>query len=326
MSGGWWRWIAGGLTLLVALGGCRGPGPGTVPPSNDHWLVVWAEDVDRTHPDFLAVLDEDGNVVRTIPVKSSGNGPQGMNTELRRDRRVFATGGLTNRHVRLRSARSTAGHAGARRRPGRRPHAGGTARRRDGAGRACRRRLRRPDGLPGRPARGAALRRRSACARPRRPVRRRRGGARSGGARLHRGASGHRGGARAATARHRQPGPWRHAHVARRADLGNHGPALVALRAGVREEPRAPSRRPWRREPRTANPGLPPSQAGAGRERQRGRRGISLRHDGPSRSRLPAGRRSRRGLATGRRRRHPRRSHLRHRARRLAAGRLPVAR
>jgi hypothetical protein len=97
MSGGWWRGIAGALALLAALSGCRGAGPGAVPPSNDHWLVVWAEDVDRTHSDFLAVLDEDGAVVRTIPVKSSGNGPQGMNTELRRDRRVFATGGLTNR-------------------------------------------------------------------------------------------------------------------------------------------------------------------------------------------------------------------------------------
>jgi hypothetical protein len=96
MSGGWWRRIAGTLTLLAVLGGCRGPGP-AVPPSNDHWLVVWAEDVDRTHSDFLAVLDEDGTVVRTIPVKSSGNGPQGMNAEMRRDRRVFATGGLTNR-------------------------------------------------------------------------------------------------------------------------------------------------------------------------------------------------------------------------------------
>jgi len=97
MSGGWWRGMAGALALLAALSGCRGAGPGAVPPSNDHWLVVWAEDVDRTHSDFLAVLDEDGAVVRTIPVKSSGNGPQGMNTELRRDRRVFATGGLTNR-------------------------------------------------------------------------------------------------------------------------------------------------------------------------------------------------------------------------------------
>jgi hypothetical protein len=68
-----------------------------VPPSNDHWLVVWAEDVDRAHSDFLAVVGEDGTVVRTIPVKSTGNGPQSLNSELRRDRRVFATGGLTNR-------------------------------------------------------------------------------------------------------------------------------------------------------------------------------------------------------------------------------------
>jgi DNA-binding beta-propeller fold protein YncE len=97
MSGGWWRRLSWAAVLLAAFAGCRGPAPGKVPPSNDHWLVVWAEDVDRSHSDFLAVLAEDGTVVRTIPVKSSGNGPQGLNSELRRDRRVFATGGLTNR-------------------------------------------------------------------------------------------------------------------------------------------------------------------------------------------------------------------------------------
>jgi DNA-binding beta-propeller fold protein YncE len=97
MSGGWWWRVSWTIALLAALAGCRGPGPAPVPPSNDHWVVVWAEDVDRTHSDFLAVLGEDGTVVRTIPVKSSGNGPQGLSSELRRDRRVFATGGLTNR-------------------------------------------------------------------------------------------------------------------------------------------------------------------------------------------------------------------------------------
>ena len=97
MSGGWWWRIRCAVAVLAVITGCRGPGPGRVPPSNDHWLVVWAEDVDHTHSDFLAVLSEDGAVVRTIPVKSTGNGPQALNSELRRDRRVFATGGRTNR-------------------------------------------------------------------------------------------------------------------------------------------------------------------------------------------------------------------------------------
>jgi len=96
MFGGRWRRIAWAMVLLAALAGC-GTRPGAVPPSNDHWLVVWAEDADRRHSDFLAVLGEDGSVVRTIPVKSAGNGPQGLSSELRRDRRVFATGGLSNR-------------------------------------------------------------------------------------------------------------------------------------------------------------------------------------------------------------------------------------
>ena len=36
-------------------------------------------------------------MVRTIPVKSAGNVPQGLNSEMRRDRLVFATGARTNR-------------------------------------------------------------------------------------------------------------------------------------------------------------------------------------------------------------------------------------
>src|SRR5262249_46365952 len=64
MSGGWWWRVSWTIALLAAMAGCRGPGPAPVPPSNDHWLVVWAEDVDRTHSDFLAVLGEDGTIVR----------------------------------------------------------------------------------------------------------------------------------------------------------------------------------------------------------------------------------------------------------------------
>src|SRR5262249_4396063 len=52
MFGGRWRRIAWAMVLLAALAGC-GTRPGAVPPSNDHWLVVWAEDADRRHSDFL---------------------------------------------------------------------------------------------------------------------------------------------------------------------------------------------------------------------------------------------------------------------------------
>ncbi len=99
-GGRWWRGSAGllvGAALLGALPGCRGAGPRPVPATSDHWLVVWAEDADRRQPDFLAVIDPDGTVVRTIPVKSAGNVPQGLNSEMRRDRLVFATGSRTNR-------------------------------------------------------------------------------------------------------------------------------------------------------------------------------------------------------------------------------------
>jgi len=96
MSGGLWRMV-GVVAVLLALAGCRGPGAGVVPPTNDRWLAVWAEDVDRRHSDFLAVLDDDGRVVSTIPVKSAGNAPQALSSEMRRDRMVFATGARTNR-------------------------------------------------------------------------------------------------------------------------------------------------------------------------------------------------------------------------------------
>ncbi len=97
MAGGWWGRVALALALSGVVAGCRGPRPGVVPASDDHWLVVWAEDADRRHADFLAVLDRDGALVRTVPVKSAGNGPQGLAGEPRRDRLVFATGARTNR-------------------------------------------------------------------------------------------------------------------------------------------------------------------------------------------------------------------------------------
>ncbi len=97
MSGGWWARVASLAALLGMLAGCRGTGPRGVPPSDDRWLVVWAGDADRRHSDFLAIIDPGGKVVRTIPVKSAGNEPQDVNSDLRRDQHVFATGALTNR-------------------------------------------------------------------------------------------------------------------------------------------------------------------------------------------------------------------------------------
>ena len=101
MSGG--RWVRVVSVAAIAgvfagvLAGCRGGGPRAVPASDDRWLVVWAGDADRRHSDFLAIIDPGGKVVRTIPVKSAGNEPQDVNSDPRRDQRVFATGALTNR-------------------------------------------------------------------------------------------------------------------------------------------------------------------------------------------------------------------------------------
>lgn len=98
MSGGRWARVASVVALAGVLAGCGGGGgPRAVPPSNDHWLVVWAGDADRRHSDFLAIINSGGKVVRTVPVKSAGNEPQDVSNDLRRDGHVFATGALTNR-------------------------------------------------------------------------------------------------------------------------------------------------------------------------------------------------------------------------------------
>ena len=90
------------LVVALAVAGCaRGP---EVPPfTGEPYLVVWAGDTDRQNSDFLAVLDADptsaayGKVLKTYPVGSRGNEANALNTEPRGDRRLFATGLLTNR-------------------------------------------------------------------------------------------------------------------------------------------------------------------------------------------------------------------------------------
>ncbi len=88
--------------ILVLASGCLG-GRGKPPFTGEPYLLVWAGDADRQNADFLAVLDADpnsqtyGKVLKTYPVRSRGNEPQSLNTEPRDDRRVFASGVLTNR-------------------------------------------------------------------------------------------------------------------------------------------------------------------------------------------------------------------------------------
>src|SRR5256885_7406096 len=91
----------------VGAGGAFGAGcarhPETPLFTGESYLVVWAGDADRENADFLAVLDADptspsyGKVLRTYPVRSRGNEPHALNGEPRPDRRVFATGLLTDR-------------------------------------------------------------------------------------------------------------------------------------------------------------------------------------------------------------------------------------
>lgn len=99
---GWWKRAAACCLVVVGLAGCS-MGRDDVSFSPDRYLVVWAGDADRKQTDFLAVIDADprssgyGKLLRTIPVKSAGNEPQDLNSELRWDRKVFATGQRSGR-------------------------------------------------------------------------------------------------------------------------------------------------------------------------------------------------------------------------------------
>ena len=90
------------VAMLGTLAGCTHR-PETPLFTGEPYLVVWAGDADRENADFLAVLDADptsssyGKVLRTYPVRSRGNEPQALNATPRADRRIFASGLLTNR-------------------------------------------------------------------------------------------------------------------------------------------------------------------------------------------------------------------------------------
>src|SRR5207245_38920 len=92
-------WAAAILVLLSAC--ARHPEAPLF--TGEPYLLVWAGDADRQNSDFLAVLDADptspsyGKVLRTYPVRSRGNEPQALLGAPRADRRVFASGVLTNR-------------------------------------------------------------------------------------------------------------------------------------------------------------------------------------------------------------------------------------
>src|SRR5215470_18014620 len=94
-------WAVVVAILGIAVGCARHP---KEPPfTGEPYLLVWAGDADRQNSDFLAVLDADptspsyGKVLRTYPVRSRGNEPQALLRVPRADRRVFASGVLTNR-------------------------------------------------------------------------------------------------------------------------------------------------------------------------------------------------------------------------------------
>jgi hypothetical protein len=94
-------WVVA-AAALATIGGCaRRP---DVPLfTGEPYLAVWTGDADRQNADFLAVLDADptspsyGKVLRTYPVRSRGNEAHALSAVPRADRRVFASGLLTDR-------------------------------------------------------------------------------------------------------------------------------------------------------------------------------------------------------------------------------------
>jgi len=86
--------------LVLAAGCARVPDDGF---TGEPYLIVWAGDADRRHPDFLAVIDVHpssptyGAVVRTLPVGTAGNEPHAMERSFAPDGLVFAAGMLTDR-------------------------------------------------------------------------------------------------------------------------------------------------------------------------------------------------------------------------------------
>jgi hypothetical protein len=100
-GGGRVRGLVSVVAVALLLAGCawrRTPAFDAEP-----FLAIWAADADRENSDFLAVVDADprsasyGKVLKTYPVRSRGNEPYALVTEMRDDRRVFATALATNR-------------------------------------------------------------------------------------------------------------------------------------------------------------------------------------------------------------------------------------
>ena len=93
-------WAAAAILVLLSACARRPEAPVF---TGEPYLLVWAGDADRQSSDFLAVLDADptstsyGKVLKTYPVRSRGNEPQALIAPPRADRRVFASGVLTNR-------------------------------------------------------------------------------------------------------------------------------------------------------------------------------------------------------------------------------------
>jgi len=92
------------LTLLLLFAFAQvNTGYAQQKPRPGRFLLVWAGDADRKHEDFLAVIDARsgsptfGRVLKTVPVGSKGNEPHHIDSDLRADGRLWASGLLTGR-------------------------------------------------------------------------------------------------------------------------------------------------------------------------------------------------------------------------------------
>ncbi|HJU64432.1 MAG TPA: hypothetical protein VJ596_02085 [Gemmatimonadaceae bacterium] len=90
------RRLAAAATLMVAAA-CVSRSDGSK-AARAEYLYLWTASADSTRPDFLAVLDvtEDsaryGQLVTTLPVPGTGNGPHHSEHEMAADRQLFVNG------------------------------------------------------------------------------------------------------------------------------------------------------------------------------------------------------------------------------------------
>lgn len=103
------------LTACGGDGSARDPAAAAAPggpaaseaPAPARHLHVWAGDVDRADPDFLAVLDADpaspgyGAVITTLPVGRTGTWPHHTEHRLPESRHLYANGFMTGETFRL---------------------------------------------------------------------------------------------------------------------------------------------------------------------------------------------------------------------------------